>query len=97
MKFAWNTALVDLEDQEVKDQNGNSVSLGVMAIRALTAPDAREIPGEEKVKRFIAAQKIQTGHDLDLTEAALVKDIVGRMLSPLPVGRIWDLLERPIA
>lgn len=97
MKFAWDTALTDATGRTIVVEDGSPISLGSLAIQALTVPtDPKADDGAAKFKRYQVALKIAAGEEIDVSGAALIKDAVGTALTPLPVGRIWDLLEHPI-
>ena len=97
MKFAWDTALTDATGRAIVIEDGSTISLGNLAIQALTVPtDPKTDDGAAKFKRYQLALKIAANEDIDVSGAALIKDAVGLALTPLPVGRIWDLLEHPL-
>jgi hypothetical protein len=72
-------------------------TLGVIATRALlaTLPDEQNLSGEEKFKRFALAMKIKDGGNVALNaeDIALLKKLVGKVYSPLIVGRAFPLLD----
>ena len=96
MKFAWDTNLIDLSNRNLIDENGKPITLGNLAIQALITQDKKEIEGKEKFTRYKLAMKIEKNEDIDISEASLIKNVVGNILTPLPVGRIWDLLDNPL-
>ncbi len=59
--------------------------------------DEQGLSGEEKVKRWLLAVRIEATSeiDLDLTveEIALIKRLVGKAYGPLIVGQTWEMLE----
>jgi hypothetical protein len=95
MKFAWETKLVDFAQSVIVDEKGDPIILGNLIISALMTQDRKELDGVAKFKRFQLASKIQQNQDIDVTEAALIKEVCGNVLTPLPVGRIWELLNSP--
>jgi hypothetical protein len=97
MKFAWQTQLTDLSNNPVLDQQGNPITLGFLVIQALMAPEKEDVDGAAKFARYKLADRVMSGWDIDITDAALIKTVVGKVLTPLPLGRIWDLLEHPLS
>lgn len=100
-EFDVTAPILDLDGKPVKD--GESIlTSGRVAIIALTSPyqDEQNLAGEEKVKRFAVALKIQgsigSGQKLDLTvdELALIKKLVGKGMAPLVVGRVWEMIDK---
>jgi hypothetical protein len=96
MKFAWDTHLTDLSDRVVKDEQGQPVTLGFLVLQALMAAEKTELSGADKYARYKLADRVMNNGDIDITEAALIKTVVGNVLTPIPVGRVWDLLEHPL-
>jgi hypothetical protein len=98
MRFNWETVLTDLSGRVVKDEDGCAITLGALAIQALMTPvDPRTDDGAAKFRRYCLAVKIVACEDIDVSGAAAIKDAAGAVLTPLPMGRIWDLLERPVS
>jgi hypothetical protein len=67
------------------------------AIEALLAHE-ENIKGEDKVRRFRMATKIQEGAnpgdvEFNIEEIALLKQVIGKGYGPLIVGQAWDYLE----
>jgi hypothetical protein len=98
MKFAWDTVLTDLSGRTITTEDGSTISLGSLAVQALMTPvDPKTDDGAAKFKRYQLALKVSANEDIDVSGAAAIKDAAGAVLTPLPLGRIWDLLEDPIA
>jgi hypothetical protein len=98
MLFAWDRAITDLEGRKVVDENGAEVTLGHLSIQALMTPPTKDpLTGEDKFRRYRIAERIFRGEDIDVSQAALVKEAVGAVMAPLVVGRVWELLETPKA
>lgn len=51
--------------------------------------------GEEKLRRFSLARRINAGGDVEIKaeEVSLVKRLVGLAYPPLAVGQVYELLE----
>lgn len=96
MKVNFDTILKNLKDEDIKDGE-EKLTLKSAAINALMLPyqDELNLKGEEKLKRFTIAQKIQAGGEVELPveEVAKVKELIGKLYNPLIVGRAWALLE----
>ena len=85
--------------QILPDGKTIEVDLKEMSIIALTRnyeDEVRTITGKEKFERSSLAQKIYNAKgkiDLESTEIAKVKDLIGKTGSPVFVKSAWDLLE----
>ena len=92
--------LLDLEGEPLKDQQGAAVTLQNASVNALLGQTQDENPdGTEKAKRFVLAMKIHNVKEpVDVTaeEVALIKKLIGKIFTPLVVGRAYELLEQKI-
>lgn len=95
MRFAWDTKLTDLAGRVILDERGNDIALGTLAVQSLLTQSKDDLDGVQKFARFRLAAQVAANADIDVTDAALIKEVVGAVLTPLPVGRIWELLEHP--
>ena len=84
----------------VKDDSGEekerTFTLKWACTESLLASYPREeIKGEEKMKRFRIAFKIEQGGEIDLEseEITKLKELIGINCSPLIVGQAWKMLE----
>jgi len=93
MKVDWNETLTDFDGQQVRDEEGQPVTLGRMAVRALMTVVREQIDGEEKFRRYKLAEKVHQSADLSVDEVSRLKKAVGEVLTPLAVGAIWTRLE----
>jgi len=93
MKVDWNETLADFDGQQVRDEEGQPVTLGRMAIRALMSVVREQVDGDEKFRRYKVAEKVHQGADLSVDEVSRLKKAVGEVLTPLAVGAIWTRLE----
>lgn len=94
----FSTKLVDLAGATIKDENGKDITLAIVCVNALTAIARGEenMQGVEKVKRAKLAETIYLANgQLKLTaeQTALLKELIGRLYTPLVVMRAWDLLD----
>jgi hypothetical protein len=96
MKFAWDTPLTDLTGAPINDERGTLVLLGGLVVQSLMIQDKKDLDGAAKFARFRLATLVAENKDIDVTDAALIKEVCGNVLTPLPVGRIWELLEHPL-
>lgn len=73
------------------------VTLGDISVRSLMAivQDEQNLAGEEKFKRFVLAMKIKDGGEIAVSaeDVALLKKLIGKIYSPLVVGRAFPLLD----
>ena len=96
MKFAFDTPLIDIAGSTLNDEHGQSIQLGTLIVQSLMAPQKAELSGLDKFHRYQLAAKVHKNEDIDITDAALIKEVAGNVLTPLPLGRIWELLEHPL-
>lgn len=107
MKISLNQKMKDIEGEVIKvnKQKGKEVveidlKLAKVLITALTSnfEDEKNLEGEEKVKRFIIAQKIQRKKDgvvdLSVEDVAMIKKLVGKTWGTIVVGQVWEILEK---
>lgn len=84
--------IIDIDGAVIPD-----LTVGSACVTALLATFADEasLGGEEKVRRFLLAQRIGAAEQVDLTaeETALVKLLVGKGYGTLVVGRVWAALD----
>jgi len=93
MKINFNQAIKNIKGEVVKDLTLKSVS--VEALLA-TFEDERSLSGEEKVKRFVLATRIESNsNDMDfkVEDVAKIKQLIGKGYGPLVVGQAWEMLE----
>ena len=55
----------------------------------------RDLPGEEKMKRYALALKITAADEFDVTpeELALIRTLVAKMFGPRVMGPAWAMLD----
>jgi hypothetical protein len=84
-------------DSAGKRNCGDEATLGMVATRALLAslPDEQSLSGEDKFKRFTLAMRIKDGGEVPISaeDIALLKKLIGKVYSPLVVGRAFPLLD----
>lgn len=97
MKIDFSKQLVNLNGEPLKEDASNKpVTLGYVIVNALLADNPREpLDGTEKLERYELAKAIYKGerNDLSAEEVVLIKQLVGKLLSTLVVGQIFEMLD----
>jgi len=98
MKINLTHKLKTIDGDELKDQNNKPLLLKAILINALLEPtQSKDITGEEKLKRYNLASDIQAATKyivLNIDDTKLLKDLVGKVYTPLIVGQAWNVLEK---
>lgn len=79
-----------------EDEDEQALTLRLVCTRALTALFRDEnIPGEDKLKRAILAERIYMQDEVELKaeEISMVKFLVGKFYAPLVVMRAFRMLD----
>ncbi len=88
---------VNLENPESKLKEKEPLTMRIVCTNSLLTPtqDDKNIDGNEKAKRFELAMRIYTEKeiDLDIDELKMIKDLIGRLYTPLVVGRAYQILD----
>lgn len=99
MHLETTVALKTLAGEDLTNGDSKEVlTVATIACNALLAAfeDERNLSGEDKVKRFKLACRIQ-GADLPVEmtpeEAALIKKLVAKLYGPLVTGQVWELID----
>jgi len=81
------------------EDTSESMLLRTPCINALMGvyEDEKNLSGEDKVKRYDMAIKIQSMSKVDFTpeDLSLIRKLVAKAYSPLIVGQVWKLLDIP--
>jgi len=97
MKIDFTQIFMNMECEPMKEGE-KAITLKKVATGALLSAfdDERNLAGEEKVKRFNLAAKIQAGDTLDLKteEIAEIKKLIGKAYTVIIVGQAWAMLEK---
>lgn len=107
MKINFSQSITNLAGEPLKERDENlketdkAITLSAICVNSLLAilPDAQGRPqvvtGQEKVKRFQLAQKINRGGEIELEteEIAKIKDMVGKVQNVLVTGQAFKMLE----
>lgn len=93
VKFNPKAVLKDHRNEPI-DDGGKSFTLATALTTALLAsyPDEQSLSGEDKVKRFKLAMRVDDGQ-LTIEEAALARELVAKCFGALIVGRVWEALD----
>ena len=83
---------------ETTDEKSPVLTLATVAENALLASyqDEANLSGDEKIKRFLIAEKIAKDPKdpkLGLDELALIKKLVAKAYNPLITGDMWKALD----
>lgn len=96
MLVNFDKELVDFEGKMIPNTSGQPATLRGIAVDALVATYQGEdkLSGEEKVKRFILAEKLYKGeNEVSVEEIALLKNLIGKAFATIVVGQAWQILE----
>jgi hypothetical protein len=97
MLRSFTHAIRDLKGSPIKEDD-KVVTLETIAVGALMMALPNDTtPGPEKVQRFKLAQRIDgsdTAIDVTAEEITMLKDLIGKLYTPLVVGRAYELLEK---
>lgn len=89
-------AMKDLNGETIYSEEGRARPMKSIVTEALLASFPNETAsGEEKLKRYLLAMKVNVGGEVDLSpeEIVMIKDLVGKGFSPLVVGQVFGLLN----
>jgi hypothetical protein len=96
MLINFESGLTDFDGKVMPNASGQPATLKGIAIDALMASYQGEdkLSGEEKMNRFLLAEKIHKGEfDLTVEEIAMLKTLIGKAFTPIVVGQAWRILE----
>ena len=97
MKLYVQAPIYSVDNQELKQPDGTAILLSRVICNVLTAEIPEKISGEEKVKKWLLAQKAVSQEVLELTveEASLIKKLVNELCpSPIIVAQVYLAIER---
>ena len=88
---------VNLENPNCKLPKKDPLTMKIVCTNSLLTPaqEDKNIDGNEKAKRFELAMRIYTEDEIDLSidELKLLKDLIGKLYTPLVVGRAYQILD----
>ncbi len=96
MKVNLVAELKSLDGSAIVGTDGNPAVLKGVIVDALMAvfQDEPNLSGEEKMKRFLLAEKVYNGvGEYSAEEVALMKKLIGKAYTPIIVGQAWKILE----
>ena len=91
--------LTTLSGQPFTDPDSKvTITLATIAENALLQayPDEQNLSGEEKLKRYTRARKIEDNKqkaELSAEEIALLKKLIAKLYNPLILGQSWKMLD----
>jgi len=105
MKIKLTQSLKNIDGKELHKEiveNGKVVELKALfqlkdvCVNALMTNTEEKIEGQEKMRRYLLATKIQKANELDLKseEIVLLKKVIGEMYGVLVVGQSFEMLEQ---
>ena len=97
MKINLDAEIQDLEGKVVQLE-GKAFTLKKICVESLlNTSDAATVNGEEKMKRFLLAEKLWLGgvQDLAVEEITKIKELIGKCYATLAVGKAFKLLNTP--
>lgn len=98
MKVNVTETLKNFKNEDIRDGNETLTYRNVFYVALNQFLPEEKPSGELKAKCFGIMQKFFLEDDVNLTsdEAALIKERVGKIYSPLVYGRVCELLDGPL-
>jgi len=100
MKYPLHAPLYNI-DGKTPLKDGAGAVITFKSIATLVLVQAPDKTGEEKYKTFALAVKIESGAnenvELDVDEVSRLKRLVGELMPPVVVGRMFDILDQKSA
>lgn len=97
MKVDFTKKFCNLNGEVLKDANSQrEVTLGEVCVEALLSTDKENpISGTDKLERYNLALEIHTGkkETLSAEEIVLLKDLLGKLYTPIIVGQAFPMLD----
>ena len=99
MAIDFTQPITTLDGHPFKDPSGqvSDITLAVIAENALLQAysDETNLSGEDKIKRYTLARKIEDNKKVDLSaeEIALLKKLIAKSYNPLITGQSWHMLD----
>ena len=99
MRKNFDGNILDLDGKEMKETKPGSmeqtpISVKTICVNAILSNDEKR-PGEEQIKRYQLAKRINKGGDVEVTaeEIALIKKAVAANFPPIVTGFVDEKLE----
>jgi hypothetical protein len=88
-------SVYDLDGEPVVDRikgMDRPATIKHFVVNALALVNGEQVSGEEKMKRYKLAMRLNEGGKQEFTpeELALIKSVIGVMYSPLIVGQVYE-------
>ena len=97
MKIDFSKQLVNLSGEPLRDESSDRpVTLGYVIVNDLLSDDPKNpLEGTEKLERYELAKAVHKGEkdDLSAEEIVLIKQLVGKLLSTMVVGQVFEMLD----
>lgn len=98
MRIDLNHQMRSLDGDILKDQANKDLTLRAIFIQSLLDPEqSRSLSGEEKLERHDFAVEIKATkryYELNDNNVKKLKDLVGKVFTPLIVGQVWPILDK---
>lgn len=96
MQRNFDTILKDFDGNPIVD-GGRELTLKLVSVNSLMVPypDETTLTGDEKMSRYLLAQRIHPGGVIELRveEVAKLKTLIGKAYGPIVVGPAFQILE----
>lgn len=99
MKFQLKKAVIKNLEGEALKNGEKEFTVAQACVNALLADYQEDkINGEEKLKRFVFAKKINQDETIELKseDVTLIKSLIAKAYNALIVGSVYEVLENPI-
>lgn len=102
MRYDLSVPLVDFDGNQISDKDGTGYTLRSVLMRtALFIDSTRPLPSaEQKLEAYALAKRLAQANryiDVDAEQVVFLKRNAGAMWTPLVLGILADVLERPIS
>ena len=97
-----DTPVLDLDGEQVIDRVkgvDRPATVKNFIVNALALVNSEQVTGEEKMKRYKLAMRLNEGGEQEFTpeDLVLIKSVVATMYSPLIVGQVYDWADNDYA
>jgi hypothetical protein len=95
MKINVTQTLTDLNGEDIMTEKGDLTLRSVLVNSLMGNYKEENISGEEKLNRFILAEKIQKNDEIELKseEISKIKKLIAKAFTTLIVGKTYKILE----
>ena len=94
MKVDFSQRIKGIDGKAVTSQ-GKKLTLSSLSVSLLLDTNDTKVEADDKLKRFKLALRVQDAKKIEITpeEASLIRNISGKISTPLAHGRIVELLS----